>query len=115
MVLLVVLVIGGVFAWQAFIGKMIGKFMAQGASAPQTVSTVVAKKTTWQQQIRAIGSLRAFHGADLSAQASGVVEKIAFDSGNDVPAARCCSSSCRTTIMPSSSSCRRPPNSPTRI
>ncbi len=88
MVLLVVLVIGGVFAWQAFIGKMIGKFMAQGASAPQTVSTVIAKKTTWQQQIRAVGSLRAFHGADLSAQASGVVEKIAFDSGNDVPAGK---------------------------
>jgi membrane fusion protein (multidrug efflux system) len=88
MVLLVVLVIGGVFAWQAFIGKMIGKFMAQTASAPQTVSTVVAKKTTWQQQIRAIGSLRAVRGADLSAQASGVVDKIAFDSGNDVPAGK---------------------------
>jgi len=80
MVLLVVLVIGGVFAWQAFIGKMVGKFMAQAASAPQTVSTVVAKKTTWQQQIRAIGSLRAVRGADLSAQASGVVDKIDFDS-----------------------------------
>jgi membrane fusion protein (multidrug efflux system) len=88
MVLLVVLVIGGVFAWQAFIGKMIGKFMAQTASAPQTVSTVVAKKTTWQQQIRAIGTLRAVRGADLSAQASGVVDKIAFDSGNDVPAGK---------------------------
>jgi membrane fusion protein (multidrug efflux system) len=88
MVLLVVLVIGGVFAWQAFIGKMVGKFMAQAASAPQTVSTVVAKKTTWQQQIRAIGSLRAVRGADLSAQASGVVDKIDFDSGNDVPAGK---------------------------
>jgi membrane fusion protein (multidrug efflux system) len=87
-VLCVVLVIGGVFAWQAFIGKMIGKFMAQAASAPQTVSTVVAKKTTWQDQIRAIGSLRAVRGADLSAQASGVVDKIAFDSGNDVPAGK---------------------------
>jgi membrane fusion protein (multidrug efflux system) len=88
MVLLVVLVIGGVFAWQAFIGKMVGKFMAQAASAPQTVSTVVAKKTTWQQQIRAIGSLRAVRGADLSAQTSGVVDKIDFDSGNDVPAGK---------------------------
>jgi membrane fusion protein (multidrug efflux system) len=88
MVLLVVLVIGGVFAWQAFIGKMIGKFMAQAASAPQTVSTVVAGKSTWQAQITAIGSLRAVRGADLSAQASGVVEEIAFDSGNDVPAGK---------------------------
>jgi membrane fusion protein (multidrug efflux system) len=88
MVLLVVLVIGGVFAWQAFIGKMIGKFMAQAASAPQTVSTVIAKKSSWQAQIAAIGSLRAVRGADLSAQASGVVDEIAFDSGNDVPAGK---------------------------
>jgi membrane fusion protein (multidrug efflux system) len=86
MVVLVVLVIGGVFAWQAFVGSMTKKFMAQAASAPQTVSTVVAKKSTWQAQIRAIGSLRAVRGADLSAQASGVVDAIAFDSGNDVPA-----------------------------
>ncbi len=88
MVLLVALVIGGVFAWQAFIGKMVGKFMARSASAPQTVSTVVARKATWQRQIRAIGSLRAVRGADLSAQASGVVDKIDFDSGNDVPAGK---------------------------
>ena len=27
-------------------------------------------------------------GADLSAQASGVVDEIAFDSGNDVPAGK---------------------------
>jgi len=88
MVLLVVLVIGGVFAWEAFVGSMTKKFMAQAAGAPQTVSTVVAKKSTWQAQIRAIGSLRAVRGADLSAQASGVVDDIAFDSGNDVPAGK---------------------------
>lgn len=85
MVLLVAVVIGGVFAWQAFIGSMIKKFMAKTASAPQTVSTVVAGKSDWQPRTRAIGSLRAVRGADLSAQASGVVDDIAFDSGNDVP------------------------------
>jgi membrane fusion protein (multidrug efflux system) len=88
MVILVVLVIGGVFAWQAFVGSMTKKFMAQAASAPQTVSTAVATKSTWQAQIRAIGSLRAVRGADLSAQAAGVVDDIGFESGNDVPAGR---------------------------
>ena len=88
MVVLVILVIGGVFAWEAFVGSMTKKFMAQAATAPQTVLTVVARKSTWQAQIRAIGSLRAVRGADLSAQASGVVNDIAFDSGNDVPAGR---------------------------
>ncbi len=88
LVLLVVLVVGGVFLWQAFIGSMTKKFMAAAATAPQTVSTVTAGKTTWQEQIQAVGSLRAVRGADLSAQASGVVDSIEFDSGNEVPAGK---------------------------
>lgn len=88
MVLLMVVVVGGVFAWQAFVGSMTQKFMKQAASAPQTVSTVKATRTRWQDQFHAIGTLRAVRGADLSAQASGVVEDIEFDSGNDVPAGK---------------------------
>lgn len=87
-VLLVALVVGGVFGWQAFAGSFFKKFMAQAAAAPQTVSTVTAAKTSWQRQIHAIGTLRAVRGADLSAQASGVVDTIEFDSGNDVPAGK---------------------------
>lgn len=88
MVLLVTLVIGGILAWQAFVGSMTRKFMAQAASAPQTVSTVTAAKSQWQPRIESVGSLRAVRGADLSAQASGVVDRIEFDSGNDVPAGK---------------------------
>jgi membrane fusion protein, multidrug efflux system len=88
MLLLVTLVVGGVFAWQAFVGSMTQKFMKQAATAPQTVSTVKATRTGWQNQIRAVGTLRAVRGADLSAQASGVVDDIEFESGNDVPAGK---------------------------
>ena len=62
--------------------------MAQAAAAPQTVSTVQAAKASWQSQVRAIGTLRAVRGADLSAQAAGVVDSIEFESGNDVPAGK---------------------------
>jgi membrane fusion protein, multidrug efflux system len=86
MIALVALVVGGVFAWQGFIGSFTKKFMAAAASAPQTVSTVTAARTGWQAQIHAIGSLRAVKGADLSPQASGVVDEIAFESGNEVSA-----------------------------
>ncbi|HTD30564.1 MAG TPA: efflux RND transporter periplasmic adaptor subunit, partial [Steroidobacteraceae bacterium] len=84
----VALLVGGVFGWQAFTGSFFKKFMEQAAAAPQTVSTVTAAKSSWQSQVRAIGSLRAVRGADLSAQASGVVDSIEFDSGNDVPAGK---------------------------
>ena len=87
-VLFVALIVGGVFGWQAIAGSFFKKFMEQAAAAPQTVSTVTAAKTAWQAQVRAIGSLRAVRGADLSAQASGVVDSIEFDSGNDVPAGK---------------------------
>jgi membrane fusion protein (multidrug efflux system) len=87
-VLLVALVLAAVFGWQAIGGSFFRKFMEQAAAAPQTVSTVTAAKTSWQAQVRAIGTLRAVRGADLSAQAAGVVDSIEFDSGNDVPAGK---------------------------
>jgi membrane fusion protein (multidrug efflux system) len=88
MVLFLALVVGGVFGWQAIGASFFRKFMEQAASAPQTVSTVTAAKAAWQPQIRAVGTLRAVRGADLSAQAAGVVDSIEFDSGNDVPAGK---------------------------
>jgi membrane fusion protein, multidrug efflux system len=88
MVLCVVLVLGGIFGWQAFVGGIVKKAMAAGASAPQTVSTAIAAKSTWQAEISAIGSLRAVRGADLSAMIAGVVDEIQFDSGNDIPAGK---------------------------
>jgi membrane fusion protein (multidrug efflux system) len=60
--------------------------MGAAATAPQTVSTIVATTMSWQSRTQAIGSLRAVRGADLAAQASGVVDQIRFESGNDVPA-----------------------------
>jgi membrane fusion protein (multidrug efflux system) len=88
MVVLVAIVLGGIFAWQAFVGLMIKKYMAGAATAPQTISTATAAKSQWQQQISAIGSLRAVRGADLSTQAAGVVDEISFESGNDVSAGK---------------------------
>jgi membrane fusion protein (multidrug efflux system) len=79
-------VLGGIYGWQVFIGKMIKGAMAGMATAPQTVSTTIAATTTWQSQTRALGTLRAVRGADLAAQASGVVDKIHIDSGTEVAA-----------------------------
>ena len=88
MALAVAAVLGGIFGWQFFLGSMMKKYMGAAASAPQTVATVSAAASSWQAQLRATGSLRAVRGADLSAQAPGVVEQIGFDSGLDVPAGK---------------------------
>jgi membrane fusion protein (multidrug efflux system) len=82
----VAVIIGGIFAWQRFIAKKTQQYMGAMASAPQTVSTTVAVSSSWQSRTEALGNVRAVRGADLAAQASGVVGTIHIDSGTEVPA-----------------------------
>src|SRR5580692_5544762 len=84
MLIAVVVVFGGIFGFQAFKGMMIKKFMSSMAQPPQTVTALKAANDQWQPKIEAVGSLRAVKGADLSLEVSGVVDSIAFNSGDDV-------------------------------
>jgi membrane fusion protein (multidrug efflux system) len=88
MLIAVVLLLGGIFGMQRLFGGMLKKNMAAAAAAAQTVSTIEAATSPWQPFIQSTGTLRAVRGADLSAQASGVVDEIAFDSGNEVAAGK---------------------------
>ncbi len=82
----VAVILGGIFAWHLFMGKMMKKYMGAAATAPQTVSTAVAASASWQAHSQAIGSLRAVRGADLAAQIAGVVDQMHIDSGTEVAA-----------------------------
>jgi membrane fusion protein (multidrug efflux system) len=79
-------VLGGYFAFQQFKAKMIRQALSSMANPPQTVSTVTATTQTWQPEVQAVGSLRAVNGATLSLEVGGVVDRIDFKSGDDVPA-----------------------------
>ncbi len=82
----VAIVLGGFFWFQSFKAAMIKKYMASMASPPQTVSATRAGYSEWQPRIEAVGSLRAVKGSDLSLEVAGVVDRIAFNSGDDVKA-----------------------------
>lgn len=83
----VAVLMGGIYGWHWFVAKKFIEPMMKGmASAPQTVSTTVAATTGWQSQTQALGTLRAVRGADLAAQASGVVDKLHIESGAEVAA-----------------------------
>ncbi|MGQ0741163.1 MAG: efflux RND transporter periplasmic adaptor subunit [Alphaproteobacteria bacterium] len=88
MLVVVGILFGGVIGWQMFMRAMMTMFMASGFLPPQTVSTVVVDYQTWQPRIEAVGSLRAVNGADLSLELPGIVEEIAFNSGDDVEAGK---------------------------
>ena len=88
MLVTVALVLGGVFGFKAVVGMKIKEFMAGMGNQPQTVSTTTARSTEWQERIKAVGSLRAVRGADLSLEVPGIVEEINFQSGDDVEAGK---------------------------
>lgn len=83
----VAVVFGLVFTWGAVVRPyFIKQKMGAMATLPQTVSTTVAAVQDWQPQLQAVGSLRAVKGADLALEVPGIVDEIAFQSGQEVQA-----------------------------
>ncbi len=65
----------------------IRKGMAQQASfqpPPEAVTTVVAKADQWPTSLTAIGTVAAVQGVTVSADQPGIVDRIAFESGQRV-------------------------------
>jgi membrane fusion protein (multidrug efflux system) len=84
MLVLVGAAFAAIFGFQAFKARMIQKAISGLRNPPQTVSTITAATQSWQQRLEAVGSARAKEGAGLSAQASGIVKAIHFQSGAKV-------------------------------
>jgi membrane fusion protein (multidrug efflux system) len=58
--------------------------IAQGAAfqpPPEAVTTIVAQETAWPATLSAIGTMAAVQGVTVSADLSGTVERILFESG----------------------------------
>lgn len=67
--------------------KQIQTAIAQGAAyqpPPEAVTTLVAGEEAWPSTLTAIGTVAAVHGVTVSADLPGVVERIAFESGQAV-------------------------------
>lgn len=79
-------VFGALYGFVGFRSIMIKHALASLANPPQTVSVTTATFQEWKPKLTAIGAFRAVNGADLALEAGGVVEKIHFQSGEDVAA-----------------------------
>jgi membrane fusion protein (multidrug efflux system) len=86
MLILVGVLFGGIFGYQAFKARMIKKSMAGHGEPPQTVSAMKATEQEWQSRIEAVGSLVAVRGADIAPEVSGIVSRLHFASGQEVEA-----------------------------
>lgn len=79
-----IVVFGGVIGVTKFRDYMIQKFFANMPKAVVTVTIDQARDVEWPSTVPAVGTLRAINGVDVSAQISGQVISIAFDSGQVV-------------------------------
>ena len=86
MLIVVGILFAGVFGFGTFKNIMIAKFLAGFGNQTQTVATIKAQETQWQPGLHSVGSIVAVNGANLSAEISGIVDSIHFESGADVPA-----------------------------
>jgi membrane fusion protein (multidrug efflux system) len=59
-------------------------FMASYQPPAVTISSTVAKEEKWQSFLTSVGTLKAVNGTDISSEASGIVEEIRFQSGQNV-------------------------------
>src|SRR5438552_15645759 len=67
--------------------RQIQTAIAQGAAfqpPPEAVTTIVASQEDWPSTLTAIGTVAAVRGVTVSADLPGVVERIAFESGQAV-------------------------------
>ena len=84
MLIVVGIVLGGIFGFITFKGRMTKEFLSSQGEPLQTVSTIKAGYLEWLPKLEAVGSLRAFQGTDLSAEVAGIVAAIYFKQGDIV-------------------------------
>jgi membrane fusion protein (multidrug efflux system) len=89
----ILLTIGGLIALLGLLagikGLQIGRMAAQGdqfAPPPETVTTAVVQRASWESVLTSVGSLEAVQGVTVTAELTGKVVEIAFNPGTMVKA-----------------------------
>lgn len=73
-----------VFGVPLYRGMMMGKAMMAMKPPATVVSAIKAQVIPWQAQIKAVGSLRARQGVEVTSEVSGIVTRIMMKSGQEV-------------------------------
>ncbi|KTD48716.1 RND efflux membrane fusion protein, acriflavin resistance protein E [Legionella rubrilucens] len=84
MITALVIVFGGIVAFNLFKNFMIKRFFATYEPPAVSVSSVTAVKREWRPTLPAVGNFVATNGVEVNSEASGNVVKIHFESGQYV-------------------------------
>ncbi|MCR6664394.1 MAG: efflux RND transporter periplasmic adaptor subunit [Luteimonas sp.] len=86
MLLLTLLIVGGLFAAKAFMGKQMNNFFDNMPQPAAAITTAEATEQSWSSSLDAVGTLVAVNGTDVTTEAGGVVRRLAFEAGQPVKA-----------------------------
>jgi membrane fusion protein (multidrug efflux system) len=81
MLIIVGIVFGIIFGWYGVKKIFFIWAMSHYAPPPVTVSGTQATAQTWQSYLNSVGTITAINGVDISAETSGIVKEIHFESG----------------------------------
>ncbi|STX52184.1 acriflavin resistance protein [Legionella busanensis] len=84
MIIALLIVFGGIIAFNFIKGIMIQRFVRQFQAVPLTVSSVKVMQKTWQPTISAVGNFVAVNGVEINSEEAGQVVAIHFESGQYV-------------------------------
>ncbi len=82
-IIALVLVFGGIFGWKYYAGQQAAKMHSQ-PQPPATISATQVQVEAWQPYLHSVGSLTATQGVFVSNEVAGQVQKIRFESGQQV-------------------------------
>jgi membrane fusion protein, multidrug efflux system len=88
MLLAVILIFGGIFGYKAFQERAVMNAMKAQKAPPVTVTAGKAAYETWQPELRAVGSLRAVRGVDVTSEIAGLIRTVSFQPGEEVRTGR---------------------------
>lgn len=82
--LVLVVVVGGIVGFNFLRDNGIKQYFATMKPPAATVSTTIAKPSTWTPGVEAIGTVRAVRGVDLTVETTGIVKDILFHANQKV-------------------------------
>ncbi|MFC3325821.1 efflux RND transporter periplasmic adaptor subunit [Mesorhizobium cantuariense] len=79
-----VVVVGGIVGFNFLRDNGIKQYFASMKPPAATVSTTIAKPSTWTPGVEAIGTVKAVRGVDLTVETTGIVKDILFHANQKV-------------------------------
>lgn len=83
-IILIIILFGGLLLWNIVRGFFIKSFFANFEPPPATISAINATAKDWQDYLPTIGVLKAVNSVNVSSEASGLVMRLFFESGQKV-------------------------------